>query len=40
MIPKKITLNNLKDLESVVFLRKPVKGKTSLEALIEFNTKQ
>lgn len=40
MIPKKIDLNNLKDLESVVFLRKPVKGKASLEALIEFNTKQ
>jgi hypothetical protein len=39
MVPKIITLNNLKDLESVVFLRKPVKGKTSLEALIEFNTK-
>lgn len=39
MIPKAITLNNLKELESVIFLRKPVKGKTSLEALIEFNTK-
>lgn len=38
MIPKMISLNNLKELESVAFLRKPVIGKTSLESLIEFNT--
>lgn len=40
MIPKTISLNNLKELDSVSFLRKPVKGKSSLEALIEFNTKE
>lgn len=39
MIPKEVALNNLKDLNSVVFLRKPVTGKASLEALIAFNTK-
>lgn len=45
MISKKIPnsekpLNNLKEFESVIFFRKPVKSKTSLEALIEFNTKE